>query len=187
MTLDTSILLLLAACAPKTPPAVLSDPATWQPFESDAGVGYRDPAGAVTIAPRFVHAAPFGDRPIAWAIEPERTVWIDATGAVVARAFVFDNGADDFAEGLTRIVDDAGRVGFMDEQGAVVLAPRYDFATPFEHGAAIYCLGCAPESDDEHAALVGGAWGAVDPTGADLLPATLPSWEAARAALDTAR
>ena len=48
--------------------------------------------------------------------------------------FRYDNGPDYVREGLYRIVDDRGRMGYADESGRVVIAPRFAFAHPFEGG-----------------------------------------------------
>ena len=57
-----------------------------------------------------------------------------ASPAVVP--FHYDNGPDYVREGLYRIVDDRGRMGYADESGRVVIAPRFAFALPFEGGKA---------------------------------------------------
>ena len=57
-----------------------------------------------------------------------------ASPAVVP--FHYDNGPDYVREGLYRIVDDRGRMGYADESGRVVIAPRFAFALPFEDGKA---------------------------------------------------
>jgi len=52
-----------------------------------------------------------------------------------APAFPFDNGADNVVEGLARTVK-AGKVGFVNPALDVVVPPVWDFAYPFEKGAA---------------------------------------------------
>ena len=47
------------------------------------------------------------------------------------KAYHFDNGDDYFCEGLQRIVDDNGRIGFADSTGKVVITPQFAFAFPF--------------------------------------------------------
>ena len=51
-------------------------------------------------------------------------------------AYQYDNGADYVREGLYRIVDAQGKMGYADEQGRVVIAPRFAFGFPFEQGRA---------------------------------------------------
>lgn len=51
-------------------------------------------------------------------------------------AFQYDNGDDYVSEGLYRIVDRKGRIGYADEAGRPVIRPRFAFGYPFEDGKA---------------------------------------------------
>lgn len=51
-------------------------------------------------------------------------------------AYKYDNGDDYFSDGLQRIVDKDGRIGFRDSVGKIVIAPQYAFAFPFKDGYA---------------------------------------------------
>lgn len=51
-------------------------------------------------------------------------------------AYQFDNGPDYPSEGLYRIVDDNGLIGYADEQGNTVITPRFKFGFPFKDGHA---------------------------------------------------
>lgn len=51
-------------------------------------------------------------------------------------AFQFDNGKDYVKDGLYRIVDAQGKIGYADEDGTTVIAPRFAFGFPFENGRA---------------------------------------------------
>lgn len=51
-------------------------------------------------------------------------------------AFQVDNGPDYVRDGLYRIVDGHGRVGYADPRGRVVIKPRFAFGFPFEKGKA---------------------------------------------------
>lgn len=46
--------------------------------------------------------------------------------------FQYDNGDDYVSEGLYRIVDRKGRIGYADETGKAVICPRFAFGYPFE-------------------------------------------------------
>ena len=50
-------------------------------------------------------------------------------------AFQYDNGDDYVSEGLYRIVDRKGRIGYADETGKTVIRPRFAFGYPFEGGS----------------------------------------------------
>ncbi|MEO7794275.1 MAG: WG repeat-containing protein [Thermoanaerobaculia bacterium] len=92
-----------------------------------------------------------------------------------ARVPAWDNWADDFAEGLVRTVrgiEGAEKFGYLDRELAVVIAPLFDFAYPFEGGRALVCIGCragAPDGDG-HSMVSGGLWGYVDRTGKAIVP-----------------
>ena len=174
-----------SAAAPplEAAPPTAAEAAKWEVFEDQERMGYRDRTGRVRIAADFAYASSFSDGGIAWVVDDAGLRWIDPSGATLALAFNYDNGADEFNEGLTRVVDVAGKVGFMDEGGAKVIAPTWTFAAAFECGAAVVCEGCGPDSEDEHALLVGGSWGAIDRAGALVVPLAQPSWEAARQAV----
>ena len=107
-------------------------------FEAADGLyGYKTAKGQVAIAPRFRYAYEFKVGGIAAAVDTDASfVFIDTSGKVIARAFAFDNGPDYFQEGLARIVDDAKKVGFINERGEVTIAPRFDEAASFCHGKA---------------------------------------------------
>jgi len=87
-----------------------------------------------------------------------------------APALRFDNGADYFVEGLARSVK-AGKVGFVNLDLVEVIAPVWDFASPFQDGLASVCNGCAPKSDGkEHTIISGGKWGYIDKLGKVVVP-----------------
>lgn len=51
-------------------------------------------------------------------------------------AFQYDNGNDYIRDGMYRIVDKKGRIGYSDENGKAVIKPRFAFGFPFENGKA---------------------------------------------------
>lgn len=65
-----------------------------------------------------------------------RIVCIDNQGKELFYAFKYDNGADYVREGLFRITDDKGLIGFADTLGNIVIKPQFKFAFPFENGKA---------------------------------------------------
>lgn len=50
--------------------------------------------------------------------------------------FQYDNGDDYIQDGLRRIVDDRGFIGYADENGIVIIEPRFAFGFPFKNGKA---------------------------------------------------
>jgi hypothetical protein len=64
-------------------------------------------------------------------------------------------------------------VGFVNTGLDQVVAPVWDFASPFEHGVAQVCMGCVStliSSGDEHTAMTGGKWGYIDKRGKIIVP-----------------
>ncbi|MBS3919443.1 MAG: WG repeat-containing protein [Deltaproteobacteria bacterium] len=100
----------------------------------------------------------------------DKVFYVSKSGKA-ARTHLFDGGADYFEEGLARTIS-SGKFGYMDEKLAVVIKPEYDFAFPFENGVAVVCNGCRPVSEGEHHLLTGGKWGAIDRSGAVVIPLT---------------
>lgn len=107
-------------------------------FETDDGMhGYKDGKGEVVIAPTLRFAYEFKPSGIAAVVANDgHFAFIDASGGEVARAYAFDNGPDYFQEGHARIVDDAGKVGFISQSGRIAIVPAFDRADSFCHGAA---------------------------------------------------
>lgn len=52
------------------------------------------------------------------------------------RPYRFDNGNDYIQDGMYRIVDNRGRIGYADEKGKPVIKPRFAFGFPFKNGKA---------------------------------------------------
>jgi hypothetical protein len=137
------------------------------PFEDPATQlwGYRDARGAVVVAPRFTAAQEFSAHGTAAVADASGWRIIDRRGKVrVPRPYLLDNGPDPFEEGLARFME-AGRVGFFDERGKVVIPARFAFAAPFAEGRAAFCEGCSERVEGEHRSMQGGLWGYLDRKG----------------------
>lgn len=97
-----------------------------------------------------------------------RLYYANAEGRIV-RVLWHDNGADSFVEGLARTAR-GGKVGFVDESLAERIAPRWDFAFPFDGGFAIVCEGCRKHPVGEHIEVRDGKWGYIDRDGVEVVP-----------------
>ncbi len=105
---------------------------------------------------------------------------IMATGLVplVASAaykpYWFDNGPDPIHEGVQRIVDEAGRVGYATAEGEVVIAPRFAFGYPFKNGRAkVTDVGVnkeVPGSNGEYHYWESDSWYYIDHQGKRIAP-----------------
>jgi hypothetical protein len=173
--LGLALALLCAAPARSAPVGLV-------PFEQGELWGYKDRSGKVVLPAIYLFAEAFGRRPIAAVLIDAEIAgaagglaWIDSTGKVVARPMNDDNGADPFREGRARVVE-AGRIGFIDERGKVVIEPRFEIVGPFSQGRAAFCVGCRLVREGEHATAQGGLWGYIDRAGKEVIP---PRYQAA--------
>lgn len=81
-------------------------------------------------------------------------------------AFHFDNGDDYVVDGVYRIVNEQGLIGYADEKGNTLITPRFKFAFPFEHGKAkVSDSGEKKQYDAEHWYWESDDWYYIDKTG----------------------
>jgi hypothetical protein len=133
-------------------------------FQEKGLYGYRHAERGVVIAPKYYLAGDFNAHGIAAVADDSGWAYIDQRGKVVVRPFVFDNGPDYFQEHVARFTV-GKKFGFFDEEGKVVIDPRFDFALPFSDGLAAVCQGCVFHGDGEHGFYEGGKWGYIDQHG----------------------
>jgi hypothetical protein len=117
------------------------------------------------LAPEYLKRLSFDDNGLASAAIDGAMFYIKANGATL-KVLTFDNGADYFEEGLTRAWVN-GKVAYYDKDFNQVIAPIYDWGTPFADGRAEVCQGCSrgPSDGDGHWAMEGGQWGVIDRSG----------------------
>ena len=145
----------------------------------------RAGGGTLRVSERHLRVLDYGPDGLASVfVEKTGWAWVRRDGASIEVPAV-DNGPDAFSEGLVRIRR-GGRIGFADRSFRTVVAPRFDFAWPFEKGRALVCEGCATEStapgEEAHAPATGGRWGYVDRSGREVVPIRLTREEALAAA-----
>lgn len=134
--------------------------------------GYADTSGKMQV-PLKKYAICFTDTFRRMAIvydQKQGCIAINRNQEKLFNVFWFDNGPDYVNEGLFRITEN-GKIGFADEQGNVVLPPKYDFAYPFNEGLAAFNIGCTFQEDPEgeHTSIVGGKYGFIDKTGKEVI------------------
>ena len=139
------------------------------PFEKNGRWGYKTAQGKVAIEPRFAIAKAFSSEGIAAVVDEEGWAYINRSGRIVIRPFVFDNGPDYFAEGLARFTAD-GKFGFFDKRGRVVIQSRFSFAKSFSESRAAVCDGCRDIAEGEHRRVQGGRWGFINRAGDLVIP-----------------
>lgn len=73
----------------------------------------------------------------------KKGIWaINLEGKELYEVVPFDNGPDYLSEGLFRILSKDHNIGFANEQGMIVIKPKYPFVDPFYKGVARFCLEC---------------------------------------------
>lgn len=162
---------LLAEHDPKMADAngvVATDLILFEDKESEL-VGFKHSESGKIILPAKYHFS-YGfeaSSGLAAVVEEGRWHYINVTGAYVYEPYIYDNGPDYPSDGLSRIIDENDKVGYIDAKGAMVISPQFDWASPFEEGVAQFCEGCKEEliHDDEHTQIVGGKWGTITKDG----------------------
>lgn len=94
-----------------------------------------------------------------------RIVCIDNQGKELFYVYKYDNGPDYIREGLFRIMDENGLIGFADSLGNVVIKPQFKFATSFENGKAQATTSGEAMNDGEHSFWKSDEWQLIDHKG----------------------
>ena len=94
-----------------------------------------------------------------------RIVCLDTDGKELFYVFPCDNGPDYVQEGVFRITDEEGRIGFADTLGTVLIRPQYKFATPFRNGKAKVTFSGSWKQEGEHRYWDSSEWFYIDKTG----------------------
>ena len=105
--------------------------------------------------------------PIGIVAEPHvGIVMINSKGEKLFEVMTIDNfQADDICEGLYRILDDEGKIGYADTLGHVVIKPQFQCAWPFEGGRARVAYHGKKNSMDEHSEWESDEWFYIDKNG----------------------
>jgi hypothetical protein len=172
----TLALLSLGACRPEAPAQAPAGPLRLVQRPSDDVCAYVSVA-CDTVIPfgRYTMAATERFDKVALVLQPGGDwVGIDRQERVLFHPFLFDNGPDYPAEGVLRIVNAAGLIGYADTAtGRVVLPPQFEAAFPFAHGRARVGRRCRVVRDGEHWYWDCAAWQYLDHRGRPV-PDSLP-------------
>ncbi|WBC17166.1 WG repeat-containing protein [Micromonospora sp. WMMA1998] len=146
--------------APRTREEILGTPRWPVPtFDEEQQLwGYADADGELVVGYRYAEAQPFHEG-LAWVRRPEASRWalIDSAGAALIEANNGYRAVGPFSEGLSWVsMDGKGRWMAVDQMNIVKIPPGYEEARPFRNGLA--------------AVRQNGGWGAVDRTGAVVVP-----------------
>ena len=160
--------LSFSACRPEASVERPASPLRLVQRPSDDAYAYVSAAGD-TVIPfgRYAMAATERFDKVALVLQPGGNwVGIDRQERVLFRPFIFDNGPDYPAEGVLRIVNAAGLIGYADTAtGRVVLPPQYEAAFPFEHGRARVGSRCRLVQEGEHWYWDCATWQSIDHQG----------------------
>ncbi len=123
-------------------------------------------SGDVVIPFRYDEPVRFSAGGVAEVRDASGWYYLDRTGARLFDAYLFDNGPDPVAEGLSRFRK-SGKIGFKDPRHVVVIPATYDAAMGFQAGRAMVCIGCDPRiwSADAPRSAQAGQVFEIDPRG----------------------
>ena len=105
--------------------------------------------------------------PIGIVVEPHGgIVMINNKGEELFKVMTIDNfQADYVSEGLYRILDDKGKIGYADTLGNVIIKPQFQCAWPFQGGHARVAYHGKKNSKDEHSDWESDEWFYIDKNG----------------------
>ena len=86
-----------------------------------------------------------------------RIIGIDKNAKELFEVFKYDNGPDYIQDGLFRIIKN-GKIGYANENGEIVIEPKFDCAFPFENGTAKVSYNCYTKNDGEHSIWKSDDW-----------------------------
>jgi len=96
-----------------------------------------------------------------------KVVAINRNETILFDAYMFDNGPDELADGLFRIIRN-GKIGYADKNGVIVIEPKFECADKFENGKASVALECrkvVEKYDSEHSRMESNSWFYIDKKG----------------------
>lgn len=126
----------------------------------------KSASGSYVIAPRDVKDLDLDPHGLA----PVRSgshgwMYVNKRGIVVVWGVpTFDNWADEFHNGLVRVLRN-GKYGYANRNGTLVIRPEYEGALSFGKGTAVVCRQCRTATDGEHSWFTGGNWFRIDRRG----------------------
>ena len=115
---------------------------------------------------KFLRGADFNRYGLTWVrVVPGGYMYVNRKGRVIVRDISsMDNGADYFNHGMVRL-ERAGKYGYADFKGRIIVPIRYDGALNAANGRPLVCVGCKAKTTGEYSWFEGGHWFVVDPEG----------------------
>lgn len=87
----------------------------------------------------------------------------------IANIVHFDNGPDDYSDGLRRIIEKK-KYGFINKQNLIVIPAQFQYASPFKDGFATVAKNVHFEKAGEHEVVTNGQWGLINKKGKVVVP-----------------
>ena len=127
----TMILFLLAV-------SVSSRAQTLYKAERNGHYGYVNASNDTVIACEYIHVYTDSIKTLGFVFDSkkQKIICFNNKGERLFHVFKYDNGPDYIRDGLSRITNDKGLIGFADSLGNVVIKPQFKFAFPFLDGKA---------------------------------------------------
>ncbi|MBK7871524.1 MAG: WG repeat-containing protein [Saprospiraceae bacterium] len=91
-------------------------------------------------------------------------IGIDKNDNELYEVYWYDNGPDYIVDGLFRIIKN-NKIGYANEDGAIIIPPQFECATPFENGKAQVTYNCELVKDGEHTKMESDSWFLIDTKG----------------------
>ena len=136
-------------------------------FGFDQRNRYIDRSGTFAIDTVFEYATPFSDG-LAKVRKDGKTMYVDTSGKVVLDVTSFHNTGN-FSEGLASVTEPFNRgrkIGFINREGQVIVAPAYDRVRGFSEGLAAVAIGWNdPSFVPKGLDYVPAKWGYIDRKG----------------------
>lgn len=111
--------------------------------------GYKTISGKIVIPAKYTLVASTKFYKMAIVYTDSGWIGINRKDSFLLRPFIYDNGPDDFSEGLFRFVE-FGKIGFANLDGLKVIPAMFDFVTSFKNGIAQFTLGGKKIKDGEN-------------------------------------
>jgi len=86
-----------------------------------------------------------------------KIIGIDQHAQKLFEVFNYDNGPDYVRSGLFRIKKN-GKIGYANEQGEIIIEPRFECAYPFKGKFARVSDNCSTITNGEHSVWVSNSW-----------------------------
>jgi hypothetical protein len=111
--------------------------------------GYQTKSNEVKISPRFFAIEQKSFKHFAFVVADSGWIGINPNGEFLFKAYIVDNGPDEFSNGLCRVLVN-GKIGYVNQKGKIIIVPKYDCAERFKNGKAKVSIDCKKVMQNEY-------------------------------------